>query len=271
MRSDLPYPLDYSGLAAFWPLDEPAGHHRYPRGGGPALTEGAGPIATRPGGVFGERIMAVDHGRWLEAPRESLGALDIHGPEAEFTLVAWFRRDHPERWQAIAGVWDESRDKRQYCLFAHARLRPVGPTLERVPTEDRIHGHVSNVGGPTPGRDFCHTYATNGTPIPVGEWVCATVTYTGGTVTLYRDGVLDAEPGSNPLPAPGGIFDGGRDGASFSVGANSVRGAMGNFFGGLIGGLAVYRRALTATEIRELALPINRLRELHPAPRTGLT
>jgi hypothetical protein len=50
----------------------------------------------------------------------------------------------------------------------------------------------------------------------------------------------------------------------FAVGANSVRGAMGNFFGGLVAGVAVWRRALGPDELGALAAPLELLRELHP-------
>ena len=252
-------PAAIPGLAAFWPLDEGPGEPRRPLGDGPTLFEAAGPMETEEGGVFGDRMLRVRHGQWLEAPREALGALDIHGPEAEVTLAAWFRRDHPEPWQAIAGVWDESRDKRQYCLFAHARLRTLDRSLERVPCADRLHAHVSDVGGPTRGKEFCHTYATGGTPAPVGVWCQAALVYRAGRVELWRDGRLDVEPDSNPFPAPGGLFNGGADGAVFAIGANSVRGAMGNFFGGVIAGVGVWRRALSVGELARLAEPLARL------------
>ncbi len=262
------HPASLSGLAAFWPLSEAEGNLRRAEGGGPALREAAGPVATVDDGVFGQRILSIRPGQWLEVPRDELGALDIYGPDAAVTVVVWFRRDDPEYWQALAGVWDESRDLRQYCLFAHARLRTLSDSLERVACADQLHAHVSDVGGPTPDKAFCYTYATGATPAPVGEWCCAALSYDGREVTLWRDGRIDALAGSNPFPAPGGLFDGGSDGAVFAIGANSVRGAMGNFFGGLIAGVAVYRRVLSAEEHAGLAVHLDRLRELHPGEAT---
>ena len=58
-------------------------------------------------------------------------------------------------------------------------------------------------------------------------------------------GRLDERPGRNPYPYPGGIFDGGPAGADFTVGAVHRGVEMGNFFAGLLGGLAVYQRALS--------------------------
>lgn len=259
------HPTDFASLVAFWPFDEPAGSPRRSCLGKLTLHEAADPIESIPGGVFGPRLIRLRPRQWLHIPRSALGPLDLHGPASAVTLVAWFRRDDPTPWQAVAGVWDESRDLRQYCLFAHARLRTLSHSLDRVPCSALLHAHVSNVGGPTPGKDFCFTYATGATPAPVGQWCCAALVYTQGAVALWRDGRLDASPGSNPFPAPGGLFNGGPDGACFAVGANSVRGAMGNFFGGLLAGVAVYRRALDASELNALAAPLPHLQALHPA------
>lgn len=57
---------------------------------------------------------------------------------------------------------------------------------------------------------------------------------------------------TNPFPYEEGIFDGGADGANFTVGSNSVRNAMENHFVGKIGGLAVFDRALTEAELTEM-------------------
>lgn len=66
-------------------------------------------------------------------------------------------------------------------------------------------------------------------------------------------GALDVWERYNPFPYPDGLFDGGEDGADFTVGAVNRYGSWGNFFGGLIGGLAVYRRALSAEELKDIS------------------
>lgn len=80
------------------------------------------------------------------------------------------------------------------------------------------------------------------------------MTYDGDSVRLYRDGVLDEWQFRNPFALGGGIFDGGSDGADFTIGSNSVGGKMINHYSGLIGGVSVYRRALSADEMCALAL-----------------
>jgi hypothetical protein len=45
----------------------------------------------------------------------------------------------------------------------------------------------------------------------------------------------------------------GNNGSDFTVGAVLLKSGMGNFFKGQIGGLAVYDRALSAKELKQLA------------------
>jgi hypothetical protein len=70
---------------------------------------------------------------------------------------------------------------------------------------------------------------------------------------VYVDGRLDALEHYNPFPYPDGLFDGGDTGADFTVGAVHRGGEWGNFFGGRLGGLAVFNRALSDGELRALA------------------
>jgi hypothetical protein len=46
----------------------------------------------------------------------------------------------------------------------------------------------------------------------------------------------------------------GNNGSDFTVGAVLLKSGMGNFFKGLIGGLAVFDRALSEIEIKSLSL-----------------
>lgn len=55
----------------------------------------------------------------------------------------------------------------------------------------------------------------------------------------------------NPYYFPDGM---GNNGSDFTVGAVLLKSGMGNFFNGLIGGLAVFDRALNADEIENLSV-----------------
>ena len=116
-----------------------------------------------------------------------------------------------------------------------------------------VCGHLSNVGGPTPGYRYCVDGAMGATAVPWDEWHTVAMAYDGVAGTAWLDGRLDARPGLNPYPMAGGLHDGGPRGSDFTVGAVHRSGEMGNFFRGRIAALAVYRRALTPAEHLALA------------------
>lgn len=253
MAEPAPVPLRIPDLAGFWSFGEAAGEDRVSHGAQPLrLREMNGPIARAAEGPFGNAVY-FRAGQWLRIPRAELGPLNVHGRGAEVSVVAWIKRERKQPWQTIAGVWDETRGRRQYCLFLNAAKQTDSRTMTRAASHDLFQGHVSAVGGPTPGEKFCITYASNGAEVPFGSWQCLAMTYDGREVRLYRNGILEAAEGMNPFPYPDGLFDGGADGAEFTVGAVSVAGKPGNFLGGWLGGLAVYVRALGDEEIRQLA------------------
>lgn len=239
------------GLVAFWDFQEEGGQPRV--SGDFRLQEANGAIQRVEGGVFGPYAAEVRRGQWFMAARGSLGALDIHGIDARVTLLAWVWRVDQSPWQAVAGVWDETRGKRQYCLFLNAPRGTRADEMKRFPLANRIHGHVSAVGGPTPGEDFCITYSSGATEIPLRSWQCIAMRYDGRESRVYVNGRLDTLRHYNPFPYADGLYDGGADGAPFTVGAVHRGGEWGNFFGGRIGGLAVFDRALEDEEIGRLA------------------
>ena len=249
--------LALDGLVAFWVFQEPAGKPRLSRGPHVlALEEREGPIARVDGGVFGPHAVRLKRGQWFILERKDVGSLDIHGKDAQVTVLAWVLREDPATWQAIAGVWDETRKKRQYCLFLNAPRGTRSDEMKRYPLANRIHGHVYAVGGPTPGEAYCITYSSGGTEIPMGRWVFLAMTYDGRESRVYVNGRLDALEHYNPFPYPQGLFDGGAEGADFTVGAVHRSGTWGNFFGGQLGGLAIFRRALSQSELQALAADV---------------
>ncbi|GEP43757.1 LamG domain-containing protein [Brevifollis gellanilyticus] len=254
---DLPASLTKhaEGLVAFWDFNEEAGQPRLSHGAQPyALKEMKGPIKrSDAGGVFGPYAARIKPGQWFMIDRPDLRDLNIHGKEAKVSVVAWVKRVEKSFWQAIAGVWDETRGKRQYCLFLNAPTGTRADEMKRYPLANRIHGHVSSVGGGTPGQKVCITYSSSATEIPLGEWHCLAMTYDGRESRVYLDGKLDSLEQYNPFPYTEGLFDGGAEGSPFTVGAVHRSGTWGNFFGGVIGGLAVYKRALNEAEMLALA------------------
>lgn len=189
----------------------------------------------------------LERGQWFRIPRSQCQALNIHGINAQVSIVAWVKRlQQPSTYdcETIAGVWDESRKKRQYCLFLDL---PVWDS------KDQVGGHVSYHGAPTPGYKYCMDAAIGATPVPFDEWSLVAFTYDGEYARAYLNGELDKREGRNPFHYPNGLFDGGDNGADFTIGAVSRSGEPGNFFHGVLGMVAVFNRALSNVEIKEQA------------------
>ena len=236
------------GLVAFWDFQEPEGQPRRAHGPyGYQLREMAGNVKRVEGGVFGHYAAEVAYRQWMSIPRHECPALNLHGAKAQITLLAWLkRRRKPEiQCEAVAGMWDETRRKRQYALFIDLRIRG---------SADQAGGHISALGGPTPGHRYCMDAAIGRTCVEYTDaWEFVGFTYDGQNARLYRNGCFDVRPDHNPYPYPGGLFDGGQDGADFTVGAVHRSGEMGNWFTGILGGLLVCDTVLSAEAIFALA------------------
>ncbi|WP_245189650.1 LamG domain-containing protein [Lunatimonas salinarum] len=243
-------------LLAFWDFSEEAGSPRvsksYQNDETYHLLEGAGPIEKVSEGPIHNSSAYIVDSTWFYIPRGKLGKLNIYGKEAAVTVVAWVKKDSEKYWQAIGGVWDETREKRQYYLFLNAASKTHHDEMKRYPTNGRIHGHISALGGKSPGEKAWISYVSSDEEVAAGVWTMIAITYDGKQIRAYKDGLLSANPLTNPFPYEEGIFDGGEDGADFTVGANSVIGKMTNQFIGQISGLAVFDRALNEREMRYL-------------------
>lgn len=242
------------GLISFWDFQEPAGQAR--KAQGPyayTLAEGGSAVERAEDGIFGPYSADVKFGQWFVLPRAECPALDIHGSDAQVTVAAWLKWADVESkgCEAVAGIWNESKRNRQYCLFLNLRIWD---------SKDQACGHVSAVGGPTPGYKYCMTSAIGQTPVAKGQWQFIVFTYDSKQAKVYLDGKLDEREGFNPYDYPDGLYDGGPDGGDFTVCAVDRSGEMGNFYTGLLGGLAVYNRALTAEEVAELNAKTNPIR-----------
>jgi len=235
------------GLVCFWDFREDAGEERVSTGRHDyRLQEMNGPVERADEGVFGPHAARLRFGQWFRIPRDRCPALDIHGPRAQVTVAAWVKRgvSDYDGCEAVAGFWNETRRKRQYCLFLNLKIWD---------SSQQVCGHVSSVGGPTPGYLYCMDASIGSTPVPFDVWRFVAFTYDGEAARSYLDGRLDARERFNPYRYEGGIYHAGEDGADFTVGAVDRSGEPGNFFTGLLGGLAVFDRALADEDIRRLA------------------
>lgn len=252
------------GLLCFWNFQEPAGPDFRALGAYEyELSVQDGPVTREDSGIFGPQSLRLGQTpAWLSAPRDGVPALDLQGPGASLTLLAWLRRHPgPPGCQAVAGMWNE-HGLRQYCLFLNLGIWD---------SAEQVGAHFSATGGATPGYKYCMEAAIGATAVDFTGWHCAAITYEAETATAWLDGQLDSRPGRNPLPLPGGIFQAGPDGADFTVGAvarpdwvDEQRMPHGhviaNRFHGLLGGLAVFDRALSPAQILALSFrePVSR-------------
>lgn len=244
-------PVSIPNLVAYWDFNEAAGQERIAKGPyAYRLREMGGPIETAGKTPYGTCSVHLKENQWFYIPRGEFPALDIYGPDARVTVVAWVKRGSDSLWQAVAGVWNETAGQRQYCLFLNAASRTDARTMTREKCRDLVHGHVSDVGGNTGNNPACITYSSSPTPVPVGEWHMVAMTYDGSQSRAFVDGLFTHDEGRNPFPLHQGLFHGTAD---FTVGAVDRHGVMGNFLNGTLGGLAIYSRALTAPELQSLA------------------
>ena len=213
-------------------------------------------LYSRPGGIFGPYTARFASNQLLLAPRAESPELsaDRSGANATLTLFAWARKHTLSRQSSmefVAGVWSETLAKRQFSVFLD---------LSKGDLSHLIDFEVSAVGGPTPGHRWCVTRAIGTKPVPQDVWNCLALTYDGSAIRAYNNGTLERRGNgtggdafySNPFNYTKGIFTvpPGEEGMPFTVGGKiSDEDA---FFEGDIGGVALYKRALSAAEVRQV-------------------
>ncbi|MEX0776303.1 MAG: LamG-like jellyroll fold domain-containing protein [Phycisphaeraceae bacterium] len=245
-------PGDFPGLICFWDFAHRTTDGHWPVADGTpyALREQAGAMShvDDAGAPFHGRALGIEEGQWLAINRADCPRLDMHGPTAHFTLVAWIRRGQTRsaHCEFIAGQWNETHKSRQYGLFLNISVWGE---------HDQICGHLSTTGGPTPGYRYCMDGPVGATPIDRDAWHCIALSYDGHHGYAWLDGRLDARPGLNPYLLPGGLHNGGATGSDFTVAAVDRSGTIGNFYRGLLGGLAIYQRVLNPAEMWALGTP----------------
>jgi len=276
------------GLVAFWTFGEEAGQPRLSQGTKEKhpLNEVGGPIARVEGGPFSGYAAQLNGRQYWQIKHAEAGDLDIGGPEAQVSMFAVVFIEDLAHSKTIAGIWSEGKGAnddtgtRQYALLMN--MPTYGGARQLTP-------HISSEGGVTRRADgsafpWCADYAATGREVPEGRWCTVGFTYDGKYLCAYLDGVLDARPldavkdkrtdhyftsegpdgrdrGMNPYYHGRGIFryDPAVHGATkiapadFTVAARYAVGSMlGEATKGRFGGLAVFNRALTEAEMKQL-------------------
>ncbi len=250
-----------SGLVAFWDFREKEGKPRksivnksFP------LKEKNGKIPRMNEGPLSGYSAKFGNGAFLSLENSKTGALNIYGEGQGVTVLAWVK------WEGntgfVGGMWNEYEDggKRQYGLFV---------SLPHYNGADQVCGHISKTGKPTPPFPYSIDYSASNQVVEKNKWQCIALTYDGKYIKSFLNGEFqEREPelishtkgfegypdgliqSKNPYFFPDGM---GNNGSDFTVGAVLLKRGMGNFFQGLIGGLAVFNRCLSEEEIKSLS------------------
>ena len=158
------------------------------------------------------------------------GALNFDGND--YVLVS----DHADlrfNQQLTITAWIKETTRRQYAKLLSRRS---GNYFYFLGVDN---GHP--YGGIGNGSNF--TVTRKSIDMPPGQWHFIAFVYDSpaDSMHIYYDGILDETTVSTSLPAMTGV--------ALSIGADAQ--GSGNFFEGLIDGVAIYDQALSAEEIRE--------------------
>jgi hypothetical protein len=249
------------GLVSLWTFSEKPGKERKATGKGDfPLKESNGKVPRVSEGPLSGYSIFLDGSTFLTLSHSQTGQLNIHGEKSGVTVMAWVKWTG-EQTGFAGGMWNEYQDggKRQYGLFI---------SLPHYNGKDQVCGHISKTGKPTPPFPYSIDYSASKQKVPKNEWCSVAFTYDGKYIKSYLNGVFEARDfelinntkgfegypdglfqSKNPYYFPDGI---GSNGSDFTVGAVLLRSGMGNFFKGLIGGLAVFDRALSENEVKSI-------------------
>jgi len=248
------------GIVALWDFKEPAGQARIAKGAESfPLKEGAGAVLRAKEGPLSGYSASFDGATsYLSLASKDCGTLNIK--KGAVTVIAWVKWSGKSN-SFIGGAWNEYADggRRQYGLFI---------SLPFYNGADKVCGHISKTGKSTPPFQYSIDYCASVQTVPSEVWCAVAMTYDGKFIKSYLNGeFLASAPelisytkckeypqgvthSKNPYYFPDGLgFDLGSD---FTVGAVLLKNSMGNYFKGLIGGLAVFERALSDNEIKAL-------------------
>ncbi|MBE6413721.1 MAG: LamG domain-containing protein [Verrucomicrobiaceae bacterium] len=250
--------FETKNLVAYWDFD---GDTPFTSKGGiqQHTLSPVGNISLRDDGIVSGKSLYLDGKSYLFIPYKKTGTLNVKTNQV--TVLAWVKKDNNSKIGFVAGMWNEYQDggKRQYGLFV---------SLPYYNGADQVCGHISKLGGPTPPFPYSIDYSASAQKVPFEEWALVGFTYDGTYIRSYMNGDFKARESElishtkgfkgypnglvqskNPYYYPDGIGDNGSD---FTVGAVQLKKGMGNFFKGYINSIAVFDRALSDVEMKQI-------------------
>ncbi len=269
-------PESLPGLIAFWDFQDGLESDHVSKGANKyVLSEMNGPIRKVDDGIFGSTALDLEWGQWMRAKREDVPLLDLHGSDQELSMVVWLKRESDTVWQFIAGMWNEGDEvfkgkaggtgpgspSRQYAMFINGAWQSDYTTYERTRAKNQAMGYISPYGGATPDHPFAFDYATGKTFLEKGKWYMIAYTFDGKAISVYVNGKLDSNGNYNPFMYDGPIYEPQGNGTDFTVALRDHpkwptypegKPINNEGFDGVLGGLAVYDRAISADEIFQL-------------------
>jgi hypothetical protein len=254
--------ISAKSLVALWDFKEPEGQPRKAIGRGEfPLIEQDGTLPRISEGPLSGYSTHFGNKAYLSLSNSVVGQLNIYGKKQGVTVIAWVKWTG-EQTGFVGGMWNEYKDggKRQYGLFL---------SLPHYNGKNQVCGHISQTGKPTPPFPYSIDYSASKQEAPSNRWICIAFSYDGKLIKSYLNGILERRApelinhtkgfegyldglvqSKNPYFYPDGI---GNNGSDFTVGAVLLKTGMGNFFRGEIGGLAVFDRALTDRELKNIS------------------
>jgi hypothetical protein len=249
-------------LVALWDFKEPEGQARKAIGRGEfPLIEQDGTLPRISEGPLSGYSTHFGNKAYLSLSNSAVGQLNINGKKQGVTVIAWVKWTG-EQTGFVGGMWNEYKDggKRQYGLFL---------SLPHYNGKNQVCGHISQTGKPTAPFPYSIDYSASKQDAPSNQWICIAFSYDGKFIKSYLNGIFERRApelinhtngfegypdglvqSKNPYFYPDGI---GNNGSDFTVGAVLLKTGMGNFFRGEIGGLAVFDRALTDRELKNIS------------------
>lgn len=246
------------GLVAFWDFDEDTGAVKVSKVGFPYALRDAGTaqsVRDDTGPMSGHSTLLNGTQNYLRLEAGLIGDLNLSKFGNECTVVALVYITTTGALQFIAGCWGENNNdpRRQYGLFYNSTTYGGSKA---------VIGHISKSGGASPNLPYSREQSASQSPVELGRWCVMSMTYDGTEIKSFYDCRWEprpvyTEPGApngegltyskNPFMWSEGLNDGRL--SDFAVGANRLTSSWTNYFYGRIGGLAVFKKALTQQEL----------------------